>query len=272
MPIGEGGVVQGAVTWSRKLSRTHDTAVGYPVTPLRANYERARSLDLSGQIRECIDLLENPDLIAEDVLASFFQIEESFGRGNLNPDVLRLAYDRQRAEQEEPEWFYGSRDLSVLGDSCSFTCLTSNVEPLPGSPKTDPTTGLDYVGLTCDVRSAPVLGVVQSEQDATAYPLFLRALACLAETSPFEQRMRMKSQCFRGAFSNDARFDLHLVVWEFCEGEERTPICQLTRDLSELVKNVLASHERFPSFLADIVCLRMNPERFDGRMRFDWRV
>ncbi len=249
-----------------------DETSGIPKTPLRTRYERVRSLDLPGQISECIELLENPDLIAEDVLVSFFQIEEAFKSGALKSDELRIASDRQREEQEEPEWFYEGRDLSVLGDSCSFTCLSSNVEPIPSSKKTNPTEGLDYVGITCDSRAAPVLGVAQSQQDTTAYPLFLRAFACLAEASPLVQRMRMSDQSFRGMLPSDARFDLNLVVWEFCEGEERTPICQLTRDLSELVKSVLAGHEGFPSFLDDIVCLRMDPRRFDGRMRFDWRV
>jgi hypothetical protein len=160
----------------------------------------------------------------------------------------------------------------VHGDSCSFTCLSSNVEPLPRSREGEPCEGLDYVGVTCDAQFMPVLGAVESERDISAYPLLLRCLANLAEMAPPIQLSRVNSRYFRSALAEVPCFDLNLVIWEFSEGAERTPISQFTRDISELIKVAIAERTDFPGVLRDIVCLSMNPKRFQGRMRCDWRV
>jgi len=71
-------------------------------------------------------------------------------------------------------------------------------------------------------------------------------------------------------------FDLHLVLWEHYDDDgpppERTPISQLSRDLAEFSKAWLAGAPQILPILSDIVCLNMRPDRFDGRVRFDWRV
>jgi hypothetical protein len=242
-----------------------------PRSPLREAYERARSLDLAGQIRECIDLLENPDLLVADIVETFRQIDDRFASGELVPADLARAGEALREGQDEPEWYYEGRDLSVLG-GCSFTCLSSGVEPLPRTKGEGECQGFDYVGLSCDASLGPVLGAVQSDLDNTAYLLLLRGLAGLAEMAPVAQIERMNRQYFKGALRTSPSFDLNLVTWEYTEGEERTPICQFTRDLSELVKKAIAQRSVFPRALRNIVCLRMNPLRFDGRMCFDWRV
>jgi hypothetical protein len=240
-------------------------------TPLRQIYEEARGMDLAGQIRACVDLLENPDLLVADIVETFRQVDDRFASGEFDPANLALAGDELREAQEEPEWYYEGRDLSVLGGG-SFTCLASGVEPLPRTKEEGACEGFDYVGLSCDASLGPVLGTVQSDHDNTAYLLLLRGLAGLAEMAPRAQIERMNGQYFKRALKPNPSFDLNLVTWEHCEGEERTPISQFTRDLSELVKKTIAQRSAFPRALRDIVCLRMNPIRFDGRMRFDWRV
>ncbi|MCP5040080.1 MAG: hypothetical protein GY944_03555 [bacterium] len=242
--------------------------------PLRRSYLRARRADTTGQLRECIDVLENPEIIVDEVLESFRAVSRAFDEGVLEPDVLAAQSEQQIAAAVDPEWFYEGRDLSVLGDPCSFTCLSSDVEPIP---QRDPdakeaTEGFDFVGITCNARARPVLGIVQSEADASAYPLLLRGLAGLAELAPAIQLERLNHQFFKGALPPEPSFDLLLVTWYYDENADRCPICEFTRDISEVVKRALLEQVEFPKVLNDIVCLRMNPARFDFRLCFDWRV
>lgn len=243
-------------------------------TPLRRSYERARAMDTAAQLRECIDVLENPGIIVSEVLESFRLVERAFKQGVLDPVILAERSEKQIQRTETPEWIYEGRDLSVLGDSCSFTCLSTNVEPIPEQvfELKAPSEGFDFVGITCNELARPVLGTVQSEADSSPFPLLLRALVGLAEMAPVIQLKRLNYQFFKGALPPSPCFDLFLATWIFDEDAERTPICQFTRDISELLKRTIAEQSEFPSVLNDIVCLQMNPARFDGRMRFDWRV
>ncbi|MBW2295441.1 MAG: hypothetical protein JRG94_24510 [Deltaproteobacteria bacterium] len=243
-------------------------------TPLRLSYERVRVMDTAEQLRECIDVLENPGVIVSEVLESFRVVDRAFKQGVLDPVVLAERSEQRIERAETPEWIYEGRDLSVHGDSCSFTCLSSNVEPIPEEvcdPKA-PAEGLDFVGITCNESARPVLGTVQSEADSSPLPLLLRALVGLAEMAPVIQVKRLNYQFFKGALPPSPCFDLYLATWIFDENADRTPICAFTRDISELVKRTILEQSEFPVVLNDIVCLQMNPARFDGRMRFDWRV
>lgn len=251
-----------------------ENAPVYSLPPLRRSYLRARAVDTSAQLRECIDMLENPEIIAGEVLETFRAVGRAFGQGSLQPDVLAARNEEQIAAAETPEWFYEGRDIAVLGDPCSFTCLSSDVEPVPlrDEDSKAPCEGFDFVGITCSSELRPVLGTVQSEADASAYPLLLRGLAGLAEIAPALQLERMRHQFFKGALPAEPRFDLVLVTWYFDENADRTPISEFTRDISEVVKRALCEQADFPAVLNDIVCLRMNPARFDFRLQFDWRV
>ncbi len=242
--------------------------------PLRRSHLRARAVDTSAQLRECIDMLENPEIIAGEVIETFRAVGKAFEVGVLEADVLAARNEEQLAEAERPEWFYEGRDISVLGDPCSFTCLSSDVEPVPmaDADSKAPCEGFDFVGITCNADARPVLGTVQSEADASAYPLLLRGLAGLAEIAPAIQLERMRHSFFKGALPQEPRFDLVLVTWYYDENADRTPICEFTRDIAEVVKRALAEQTTFPAVLNDIVCLRMNPARFDFRLKFDWRV
>ncbi|MBW1885195.1 MAG: hypothetical protein JRJ58_16810, partial [Deltaproteobacteria bacterium] len=161
-------------------------------TPLRLSYERVRVMDTAEQLRECIDVLENPGVIVSEVLESFRVVDRAFKQGVLDPVVLAERSEQRIQRAEAPEWIYEGRDLSVHGDSCSFTCLSSNVEPIPEEacdPK-EPAEGLDFVGITCNESARPVLGTVQSEADSSPLPLLLRALVGLAEMAPVIQVKR----------------------------------------------------------------------------------
>lgn len=243
-------------------------------TPLRRSYERARQLDATGQLRECIDILEHPEVISAEIVESLRLIDDAFMDGTLEPEVLKARTVDRIAEATEPEWIYEGRDLSVLGDSYSFTCLSSHVDPIPGDKLVakESVDCLDFVGITCNASARPVLGTVQSESDSNAFSLLLRALAGFVELAPAIQLARMNRQYFKGALPEAPSFDLFLATWYYDENAKRTPVCEFTRDIAEVVKRVLAEQTQLACTLNDIVCLRMNPARFDGRMRFDWRV
>jgi hypothetical protein len=245
-----------------------------PLTPLRLGYQRSLEIGTEGQLRECIDLLENPELIVLQVLDTFHAVNRGFKEGLLRPEVLAAGSEQQIQRGIEPEWYYEGQDISMLGDSGGFTCLASRVEPLPDlefDPKAE-CEGFDFVGMSCNQDNRLVLGAVQSERDSSAYPLLLRLLAGLAEIAPRVQLERMNRQFLKGTAPADPSFDLFLVIWEFVEGEHRTPLCQFTRDIAEVVKKTIVEKSDFPGILNDIVCIKMNPLRFDGRVRFDWRV
>lgn len=209
-------------------------------------------------------------------LVDAFQTVESWLETNGIPGDSQPREEPEREPTLAESYIYEGRDLFVLGQPCAFTCLSTNVNPLPGAASSEArlSSGLDYVGLTCDETTTPVLGAVQAPGDATAYPLLLRALACLSEMAPRLQARRLNRWFFKGALGEEPVFDLNLVVWDASDEEEAeaTPIRQLTRDLAEKVKIAILERSELPTILRDIVCLRMNPNRFDGRLRFDWRV
>ena len=47
---------------------------------------------------------------------------------------------------------------------------------------------------------------------------------------------------------------------------------RLTGNVRVIEAGALVAEPRFPPILNDFVCLRMNQKRFDGRLRFVWRV
>lgn len=251
-----------------------------PVTALRRSFERARALEPVAQIQECVDRLTHPGQVSEQVLDAYRVMESCFD-GDL--DDLAAKPEAEEAPRSDPperggtvveDFFWKTRELMVLGDHASFTCLATNVHPLTSrTPSANRLSeGLDYVGLTCDPSAVIALGAVQAPGDSTAYPLLLRLLACLAEIAPAAQLERMNREHFMGIANESTLYDLNLVLWDRSDEPEMTPISQLTRDLAENVKRAICESDRFPSILRGIVCLKMNPERFDGRMRFDWRV
>jgi hypothetical protein len=265
-------------------SSTETPAPLLPVTALRRSFRHARSLSPEAQIQECIDRLTHPERLVAETLDAWEVMQLCCFELDLDRDPDAEKEAQAKAEEGPPgaeadatlveKFIWKTRELAVQGDHCSFTCLATNVNPM--APKCHASdglsTGLDYVGLTCDGTSALVLGAVQAPGDSTAYPLLLRLLACLTEIAPPTQLERMNQDRFLGLANASSKFDLNLVLWDRSEQPETDPISQLTRDLAEKVKEALVQSPSFPPMLRDIVCLRMNPDRFTGRMRFDWRV
>ena len=246
-----------------------------PVTALRSSFERARCLTPSQQIQECVHQLTHPELLASAVIDAHEVMELAcFDAAPDDAEKAEGGGSADRGPTLVEDFFWSTRELMVHGDRCSFTCIATNVDPIADAASTGErlSTGLDYVGLTCDDSGTLVLGAVQAPGDTTAYPLLLRLFACLTEISPAPQRERLNRDHLMGIAKPSTCFDLNLVLWDRNDQPETSPISELTRDLAEKLKEALVSADGFPDILRDVVCLRMNPDRFDGRMRFDWRV
>ncbi len=241
-------------------------------TALRELEISTRNLALDGQMSACIDLLQSPDFAVDDLVQSVTQIRESVATPTREQLLSNL-------ESDESTFFYPSRELFVQGDGCSFTCLATEIEFLDGegdgSPRTQDVQNadrIDYAAVTCESRPFPVLGFTQSAESESAYPLLLRSLSSLIELTRGRRFDLLDRDIYRGILGPAPAFDLALVLWDEDAEDGRRPLCELTRDLAEVLKASLAAERRFPPVLNHIICLRMNPKRFDGRLRFVWRV
>jgi hypothetical protein len=249
------------------------------MTPLRAAYLRARDLEFEQQLDDCVDRLQEPELFAAMLADSHAQMARFHGSGAGAVDEEAAWADPGTSVQRPNELFYASREVFVVLDSSSFTCLADAYRPLePGLADEEAASdGFDYLGMTCTSRPRPVLGAAQADVKTTCYTLLLRMLANLCDIAHESQLVPLDRSCFSGGLGPMPSFDLHLVLWEQCDDDggpppERTPISQLSRDLAEFAKASLLQTPQFLPILSDIVCLNMRPERFDGRVRFDWRV
>lgn len=248
-----------------------------PTIALRAFEERTRALSLESQMVECVDLLQNPALLVDEVLQSVCEVREAKEAGS---DVRIVSSERA----DRTAFFYPSRELFVQGDGCSFTCLATELDFDTGEEREpDPRPvdegfvrqgrTIDYAAVTCESRPFPVLGFAQRSEEESGYPLLMRALSSLIELVGPRRFDLLDRDVYRGLLGPAPVFDLALVLWDDEEvPDERRPLCELTRDLAELLKRVLSAEPGFPPILNDVVCLRMNQKRFDGRLRFVWRV
>jgi hypothetical protein len=231
------------------------------LTSLRALEMRTREMSLGAQMAECITLLQSPEFVTDDLIESIGQIREA----EKSADRVRVLCNQ---EESSEAFFYPARELFVQGDRSSFTCLATSV-----AFSDDQESGLiDYAAVTCEARPFPILGFTQTREGESAYPILLRSLSSLIELTRPNRFDAFDRDVYRGILGVAPSFDLVLVLWDEDVLDSRRPLCELTRDLSEVLKSTLAVEARFPPILNDIVCLRMNPKRFDGRLRFVWRV
>jgi hypothetical protein len=241
------------------------------VTALRALEMRSRLLPLDAQMNECVELLLSPEIAVEDLLRSVDQVADEVPPG----DPFSI---RSTPQDRREGFFYPSRELFVQGDGCSFTCLATEVEFREGDEadanlEQRDARPIDYAAVTCESTPFPVLGFVQSAESESAYPLLLRSFSTLIELIRPRRFDALDRDVYRGLLGPTPRVDLVLVLWDDDrEDDPRRPLCELSRDLAEVFKQVLESSLKFPPVLNDIVCLRMNPKRFDARLRFVWRV
>jgi hypothetical protein len=245
-----------------------------PPIALRRFEERTRALSLDAQMVECVDLLQMPELLVAD-------LPDSVEEARADKETGRAVFLRSNEGTDRSAFFYPSRELFVNGDGCSFTCLATDVDfvddglfPSPPLDGSDPLHGaIDYAAVTCEARPVPMLGFTQRGEAESAYPLLLRGLSTMIELLRPRRLDLLDREVYRGLLGPAPCLDATLVVWDDDpDAPARRPLCELARDLAETLKDALLSEPGFPPLLRDIVCLRMNDKRFDGRLRFVWRV
>ena len=241
------------------------------LTVLRSLEMRSRGLPLPAQMQECVELLLSPEIAIDDLIRSVDQVADEC-RPGAPFSILSTPGESREG------FFYPSRELFVQGDTGSFTCLATEVafhEDEDANPEASQRDArpIDYAAVTCEATPFPVLGFAQSADSESAYPLLLRSLSTLIELIRPRRLDALDRNVYRGLLGSKPRVDLVLVLWEDDRDDDpRRALCELSRDLAEVFKHALESAPNFPHVLNDIVCLRMNPKRFDARLRFVWRV
>ncbi len=258
--------------------------------------ESAQSLSLADQMTECVSLLQAPETLVHSLIRSVDEIRDE--------PPLRGRLEMTSSEgREKGGFFYPSRELFVQGDCGSFTCLATAVgfgaqnvsapavslaagvargegpDTFPGgietiaAPNEEPDPEIDFAAVTCEARPFPLLGFTPASEQESAYSALVRGLASIVDLTRPRRFDVLDREIYRGLLGPAPAFDLALILWDDeVESDPRRPLCELTRDLAELLKRALESEPRFPPVLNDIICLRMNPKRFDARLRFVWRV
>ncbi len=253
-----------------------ETSLYFPSTIFRRSYELARSLNLRDQMRECADLLSNPQLLGDELLDACAAIS-SFDESEL-PSVCEIEASAPDEDSSELilEHFYRGQRLEIVGGP-DFSCLATNVRPVAeGCPSQgDMKDGLDYIGLLdlADAPATPALGVVQSVDDTSAYALLLRILACLSELAPGTRFRQLNREHLKGALAEDARFEMHLVLWnEAPMSPDQTALCEFARDLVEVTRSGIERNGELSARVGTFRCLTMNPGDFYNRLDSIWQV
>ena len=240
------------------------------LTPFREHYEHCKALDPDGQLRECADHLQHPDVLLMEFFESYHLIERSF-----EPEQ-----ELRPGESDELvlESFYESLELSIRdreGDAERLVCVSGSMSPIPeANHPALSRRGLDYVGLRGGESLSIVLGVAQSGKEETPYVMLLRALNCLAELSPPFRVMQLGRELIHGRIPENVRFDLHIGITDLDPSDTWVSLIELTRDLAELFKRQVGSQAQFRDILGRIECVEIEPSGSDGVLTLErlWSV
>lgn len=254
-----------------------------PRTSLRKRFELARTYDPDMQLRECVEYLENPEILVAEFCDSFLTAEAfdnrsedfcAYGQPEIPKrrwvdKVVQRLIDREHIRVPEPActFRYVAREIVPLWNS--------RVSPDDGADRRITGGGLDYVGLIEDDPDAvlPVLGVIKPKQDASPYLCFLRLITCLAEVSTGCQIERANRFLFKNTLSSRPTFDLHMLIVDAAPDERPHPLLSLTRDLAHQFSAGLREEWQFPNLLRSVVCAGMrSSDAFDGNLEAIWTI
>ncbi len=238
-------------------------------TVLRTRYQSARAMDLEAQTRDCIDYLQNPEVLVAELADAYLAIDLAY-----TPPPPRK--DGKDDSTDMGAFLVPQAALSVVDPLLEteiqcVTCLASKYAPLRRGRSTglDLQGGLDYLGLSRGDPTGPVLGVVQSQRDATPYVLVLRLLSCLAELAPPAQLEYLDRTLFKGSLGQEPLFDLHLVLRERSLAD--STLGQLTQDLCDVLDSELQLEPSFPEVLGGVLCVDIDGTE-PGTASFNWRI
>jgi hypothetical protein len=241
------------------------------ITPFRKHYEHSRSLDVAGQVEECADYVQHPEVLITEFLESYYLVERK-----LDPENQE-ALDGMEYEELVLEPFDDSVLLDVEeeeGHVERIECAGGAFDPLPEAQHPAlRRRGLDYIGMR-EGSSRIVLGVTQAGEAETAYLLLLRALNCLSEIAPPFQLARLRRVVLHDLIGADATFDLQIGMPPPRESTAETMLWHLTWDMAEAIKRQILEHQQFDDTLGAIECLFVNSEAGSSQpaMRLAWRV
>lgn len=246
-----------------------ETPTAGPRTPLRAHYERIRALDADAQLQECVDLLGNPDVLAND-LAETYVLVDSLGEP---PETPEAPQDPDEDVIQLERFNAGDQIRVAGGEAAELRLLSGQLDPLLGCGA-----GLDYVAMQVEPCEAPVLGAVATLEESTPYSVLMRLLCCFTEMAPPALVSFWDRHLFKGALGDSPRFQLHLGLWSPGEltvrglGPAHFSLHELTRDLAALTREACLESPPLGSYLESITCLRLDSDDSDSPLAFEWSV
>lgn len=240
-----------------------------PTTQLRRRYERARRLDPEAQLQDCIDYLQNPEVLVAEFVESFRIVENcdlrehGFGdperRGA--PDAVRERVIHELAEHPRV------RVLDV--EPYSFQYVARSVVPLPTIGDQEPV-AVDYLGAVAGAELIPALGAVCDPRRSTSYVTLLRLLTVLSEIASESQVARLNQHIFKDELERCPAFDLQILLVGAGLNDKRAPLLQLTRDLAHNLRVLLLDEWQFPDLLRQTACLEWPTGKYAGEISSLW--
>lgn len=252
-----------------------------PKTALRQRLEDARSFDLERQLRECVEYLENPQILVAEFADSYLTAEAFDNRHEDFCAYGQTQLPKRRWVDRIVQQLIQIEHIAVpIAEPYCFHYLAREIIPLwsssavlgAGRDRRAGGMGLDYVGQVEEREVRPVLGVVKPREDETPYISLLRLLTCLAEVSTETQMERANRFLYKGRLPSRPTFDLHLVLVDWSPDERPHALCELSRDLAHQFNVRLKEEWEFPNLLRNIVCATIPERGFDGRYRIEWCV
>ncbi len=252
-----------------------ETTLRFPSTILRQRFERARGLPLDAQMRECIDYLQNPEVLVQEFVDAYTAVETC-----CDPEEQHFSL-RPRPDAAVPERIAALDRLFAPGavtvfdtDPYAFQCVAREITPFSGSaggpvPRLD---GLDYIGRIVGEEPIGVLGVVQAGGETSPYVLFLRLITCLSEIAPDAQLRAADDELWKGGLGAEPKLDLHLLLRESERDSASGTLRQLTHDLAEVFYAGVSEEWQFPDVLRNVVCLVPAPRGSDEQLIVEWCV
>ena len=240
------------------------------ITPFRQRFERASSLELASQLQECVDYLENPQVLIAEFLESYYLVESKLDPEQEDESLEALG------EEVVLEPFFDSLELMVRAGSRveRVRCLTGAFAPLAGEvhPALE-RQGVDFVGLR-EGSERIVLGVSDPNGDSSSFALLLRGLNCLAELAPPFQLTRLRRHVLRERLDPDGCFDLLLGIGGVDKEPDALSLMLLTRDLAEVFKRAMEAEGQFSGTVGRIDCVSLDgvTPGSEAPLKVRWRV
>jgi hypothetical protein len=247
----------------------------FPSTLLRQRFERARSLSVTAQVRECADYLQNPEVLIQEFIDAYTAVESCCEPVDQCFSV-RAPRDGSAIERKALlDGVFGKGPISVFDlVPYEFQCIARDVASLsrsddPGAPRAD---GLDYVGRVVNEEPLGVIGVVQAGLESSPYALFLRLITCLSELAPDAQLRAADEALFKGGLGAEPKLDLHLLLRDSEPDGASETLRELTHDLAEVFSSRVSEEWQFPNVLRNVVCLVPAPPGSDEKLLVEWCV